>query len=81
MMFKIELQLKNGYPIQHDIVSATVIAEKCIDADAIATAIMVKGYDAGMNWINSIENVEALIVIKKSNEELIMKSSNGFRAF
>mgnify|MGYP002427095270 FL=1 len=34
-----------GYPVQHSILSATVIAKDCMSADAYATAFMVMGLD------------------------------------
>jgi thiamine biosynthesis lipoprotein len=34
-----------GYPIQHNILSATVIAKDCTTADAYATAFMVMGLE------------------------------------
>lgn len=34
-----------GYPVQHNILSATVIANQCAEADAYATAFMVMGLD------------------------------------
>lgn len=36
---------KTGYPVQHNILSATVIADNCATADAYATAFMVLGLD------------------------------------
>lgn len=36
---------KTGYPVQHNILSATVIANSCAEADAYATAFMVMGLD------------------------------------
>ena len=36
---------KTGYPIQHNILSATVIGQQCAVADAYATAFMVMGLD------------------------------------
>lgn len=36
---------KTGYPVQHNILSATVIADNCATADAYATAFMVMGSD------------------------------------
>ncbi len=35
----------NGYPVQHSILSATVLADRCAVADAYATAFMVMGLD------------------------------------
>ena len=36
---------KTGYPVQHNILSATVIAKDCATADAYATSFMVSGLD------------------------------------
>jgi len=36
---------KTGYPVQHNILSATVLCDRCARADAYATAFMVMGFD------------------------------------
>ena len=36
---------KTGYPVQHNILSATVLSDHCARADAYATAFMVMGLD------------------------------------
>jgi len=36
---------KTGYPVQHNILSATVLAKTCAQADAYATSFMVMGLD------------------------------------
>ncbi|MBQ2583092.1 MAG: FAD:protein FMN transferase, partial [Erysipelotrichaceae bacterium] len=36
---------KTGYPVQHSILSATVLADQCAKADAYATAFMVMGLE------------------------------------
>ena len=36
---------KTGYPVQHNILSSTVIADDCATADAYATSFMVLGLD------------------------------------
>lgn len=36
---------KTGYPVQHNILSATVLADNCATADAYATAFMVLGLE------------------------------------
>ena len=46
---------QTGYPIKHDLVSAIVIADDCTTADAIATALMIKGFSEGLQWINAVE--------------------------
>ena len=37
---------KTGYPVQHSLLSATVLAKECATADAYATSFMVLGIDS-----------------------------------
>jgi thiamine biosynthesis lipoprotein len=37
-------------PVTHPLASVTVLAESCLEADALATSLMVMGPDAGYNW-------------------------------
>jgi thiamine biosynthesis lipoprotein len=69
---------KTGYPIQHDLVSATIVAPDCAGADAIATAVMVKGFEDGLRWINTLSNVECLLVKKTDTGEYLTGKSRGF---
>ena len=69
---------KTGYPIQHDLVSATIVAPDCASADAIATAVMVKGFEDGLRWINTLSNVECLLVKKSDTGEYLTGNSRGF---
>ena len=39
---------RSGYPVQHTLLSATVIADNCATADAYATAFMVLGLDKAL---------------------------------
>ena len=52
-----------GRPIVNGVASVTVIAPKCVLADAMATAIMVMGASKGLAWVQSKDNVEAFIII------------------
>ena len=69
---------QSGYPIKHDLVSAIVIANDCTTADAFSTALMIKGFDNGLIWINTILNVECLLISKQLNGKYIIAKSNGF---
>lgn len=44
------------------VVSATVIAETAMDADALATAVFVLGPEKGIEWIESLAETEAMIL-------------------
>ena len=44
---------KTGYPVENNLLSVTVVCEKAIDADALATSFMVMGIDSSINFINN----------------------------
>ena len=69
---------KIGSPIKHDLVSATVVAKDCATADAIATAVMVKGFNLGLAWINSLPDIECLLIKKSDAGDFIAGKSSGF---
>ena len=70
---------QTGYPIKHDLISAVVIADDCATADGIATALMVKGSNEGLKWINTVENIECLLISKGLNGQFNIAKSNGFK--
>ena len=69
---------KIGFPIKHDLVSATVVANDCATADAMATAVMVKGFNPGLEWINSLPDIECLLIKKDDSGHYMAGKSNGF---
>lgn len=64
---------RTGYSSQ-ELISATVIANTAMDADALATAVFVLGEDAGIEMTESLEGVECLVI---TNDKQIIRSS-GF---
>jgi len=66
-----------GYPTQNHVASASVIAQDCMTADALATALMVIGKE-GITLVNSMVEVEAMIMIRTDENELISVESFGW---
>jgi thiamine biosynthesis lipoprotein len=62
------------------IASVTIMAPKAVDADALATAVSVMGVDEGMNLIESLEGVEALLVAGTPETPQVHRST-GFRRY
>jgi len=58
---------KTGYPVRHKLLSATVIAEDCMTADALATACMVMGLEKAREMILEVGGLDAYLVY--SDEE------------
>tara|TARA_B110000263_G_scaffold199362_1_gene178383 strand:+ start:1703 stop:2707 length:1005 start_codon:yes stop_codon:yes gene_type:complete len=67
---------KTGYPVNNNIISASIIAEKCIDADALATILMLLPYKEGLEIIEKIDNVECLLFVNIDKKINKFKSKN-----
>jgi thiamine biosynthesis lipoprotein len=65
-----------GYPAQNGLVSATIITEHSIDADALSTSLFLLGEEKGMEFIESQPGIEA-ITINKNKEIRITKGLKG----
>lgn len=66
-----------GYPTTNDIASASVTAPTCMAADALATALMVMG-EKGINLINTLDEIEAMIIIRTEESKFITVESYGW---
>lgn len=54
---------RSGYPVQHSLLSATVIADNCMRADALATAFMVLGADSAMAYCNRHPEIKGYFIV------------------
>jgi thiamine biosynthesis lipoprotein len=68
-----------GYPAKTDVLSATIIADDCMTADALATACMVLGFEKAKSLINSESNLDAILIYSDSTGELIIWDSRTER--
>ena len=74
-----EIDPRSGYPAQTNIASATVVAPNCVDADALATALIIMGIDKAMQLIEKTSNVEAFLIIRKDKESYETIKSSGMK--
>lgn len=74
---------KNGKPVQHSLLSATVIANTCAEADAYATAFMVMGVDDALKFIENYPELglEAYLLFDAGDDELQRAMSSGFEKY
>ena len=56
-----------GYPVQHGLLSATVVASDCMRADAYATAFMVMGYEKARSFLEKHKYLDAYLIF---NDEI-----------
>jgi len=74
--FSHTIDLRTGYPINHPLASVTIMAENTMRADALATAFMVIGAEAGLQLAEQ-HNIAALFIIK-TKQGFIEKASSLF---
>ena len=72
------LDPRTGYPVSNGVASATVVAQDCMTADALATAIMVLGPHAGLNLIGKYDGAETLIILRTPDGSFTHRASPGF---
>ena len=67
-----------GYPFKYETVSATVLANSCMKADALATLCMTMNVNDALSIINEDPSVEAYIISINKDGEIIEYKSNQF---
>lgn len=61
---------KTGYPVQHSLLSATVLAQDCSVADAYATSFMVMGVDRAKEVLAKHPELKAYFIYSADNGQL-----------
>jgi thiamine biosynthesis lipoprotein len=69
-----------GYPVQHTLLSASVLAGDCMTADAFATAFMVMGFDVAVKFLANQPELEAFFIYSDENGETKTWFSKGFES-
>ena len=69
---------KTGYPVQHSLLSATVVANNCMTADAFATAFMVLGMDLGIEVAQKVPEIEVYFIYADETGSNQIYMSQGF---
>lgn len=65
----------SGYPVNHNLLSTTVIAHDAIAADAFATAFMVAGMEKSLEWIEMNPYLDALFICDEKGEYKVYYTS------
>ena len=67
---------RTGYPVQHSVLSATVVSSSCMRADALATACMVLGAEQAIDMINRAEDAACYLIVAKNDSLTVISSQN-----
>ncbi|RLD26776.1 MAG: FAD:protein FMN transferase [Bacteroidetes bacterium] len=70
---------KTGRPVDHSLLSVTVITDSCSLADAYATAIMIMGLDEGKEFLIDHPEIDAYLVYSDPSGELQSYTTQGIK--
>jgi thiamine biosynthesis lipoprotein len=70
---------RTGRPVRHDLASVTVVSDTCMEADALATALLVMGPEQGFRFAQS-QGIEAFFIVIGS-EGFTERSTAGFERY
>ncbi len=76
-----EIDPATGYPVEHNLLSVTIIAPNSTDADAYATACMVYGLERSMQFINGMKDVEAYFIFLNKEGKFEDTWTTGFEKY
>ena len=62
---------RTGYPVQRDILSSSVYAPTCMEADAYATAFMVLGLEESKKIVENNAEIEVCFVYEQEGENKV----------
>ncbi|MGL4570376.1 MAG: FAD:protein FMN transferase [Clostridium sp.] len=69
------LNPKDGYPYKTEIAGVSIIADESVDADGLSTLVFTKGLDEGIEFIESLEGVDAVFI----TEDRKVYTTNGIK--
>ena len=70
---------RTGYPVQHSLLSATVIADNCATADAYATSFMVLGVDGAKEVLLRHPELMAYLIYVDEDGQMAVWSSPALK--
>lgn len=66
---------RTGYPVQHSLLSATVVSSSCMRADALATACMVLGAEQALEMIERAGDPACYLIVAGKDSLQVIESS------
>lgn len=72
---------KTGYPVNHNLLSATVIANDCMTADAFATSFMVMGVKKAQELIPTLNNIDVFLIYANGEGENKVVMTDNFQNY
>ena len=66
------LNPKTGYPFESNIAGVSIVSDKSIDGDALSTLVFTKGVKEGLEFVESLENIDAIFI---TNDKQVYSTS------
>ena len=66
---------RTGYPVQHSLLSATVVSRSCMRADALATACMVLGAEEALAMIDRAGDAACYLIVAENDSLCVIQSA------
>ncbi len=76
-----EIDPRSGAPVVHNLLSATVVAPNCMQADAYATAFMVLGVDSSLQICKSMPDMDCYLIYVDKNGKNQVVYTDGFKKY
>ncbi|WP_035050856.1 FAD:protein FMN transferase [Carnobacterium pleistocenium] len=70
---------ETGYPFDNELAGVSVITKKSIDGDGLSTSLFSKGLEEGLEYVNTLEDVDAIFVTKDKNVYISDGLKGSFR--
>ena len=67
---------RTGWPVQHSLLSATVVSSTCMRADALATACMVLGAEDALDMIECTKESACYLIVAQADSLIAITSPN-----
>ena len=67
---------RSGHPVQHALLSATVVSSTCMRADALATACMVMGEKDALDMIDRAGDAACYLIVAQGDSMIVTTSPN-----
>lgn len=72
---------RTGFPVNNNVLSTTVIAPTCIEADAYATAFMVLGVDSALELCKKLPEIDSYLIYVDNQGKDQVIYTEGFKKY
>ncbi|NQV30027.1 MAG: FAD:protein FMN transferase [Candidatus Marinimicrobia bacterium] len=72
---------RSGAPISHNLAAVSVITGNCLNADGLATSVMVLGAEEGLLWLEKYADAEGLLIIREPDGSFQEYMTSGFHNY